>query len=47
MKRTLLTLLCVVAVAAMVFAQKPYKVVFYNLENLWADAQLTNIPNLD
>lgn len=20
---------------------------FYNLENLWADAQLTNIPNLD
>jgi ribosome-associated protein len=20
---------------------------FYNLENLWADAQLTEIPNLD
>ncbi len=42
MKRTLLSLLCVVAVGAMVLAQKPYKVVFYNLENLF---DTINDPN--
>ena len=34
MKRALLSILCVSAML-IAFAQKPYKVVFYNLENLF------------
>lgn len=41
MKRTLLSLLCI-AVMLAAFAQKPYKVVFYNLENLF---DTINDPN--
>ena len=41
MKRTLLSILCVSAML-IAFAQKPYKVVFYNLENLF---DTINDPN--
>lgn len=41
MKRVLLSIVCVSAILA-VFAQKPYKVVFYNLENLF---DTINDPN--
>ena len=41
MKKTLLSLLCVSAML-IAFAQKPYKLVFYNLENLF---DTINDPN--
>ena len=47
MKKLLLTTLLVAGVLLSCFAQKPHMVVFYNLENLWADAKLTTIPDID
>ena len=48
MKKTVLMLCMALFTVATLSAQdKPYSVVFYNLENLWADAKLTYLPDID
>ena len=39
--------LCITCADAQKKGSQSHVIGFYNLENLWADAQLTEIPNLD